>query len=100
MPRKNNCHYLGLCLTITVPAITGKLEACGAATLVGSNSVLALVGTEAARVMPAFIDIWNAETKYYLPLKDDKMMIRTFPADIFIRGVVLLFCLLQYLHAG
>lgn len=42
---------------ITVPAIASELEPCGAATLVGSQSVLTLMSTQTARVVPAFIYI-------------------------------------------
>lgn len=48
---------LALIKIITVPSITGQLEACGAAALVGAQNIIALVCTQATREMPAFINI-------------------------------------------
>lgn len=47
---------------ITIPAINRKLEAGGAATLVGTQSVLTLMSTQAARVVSAFINILTNPT--------------------------------------
>lgn len=53
---------LTLIQIVTIPAITGYLEAGGAATLVGSESVLTLMGAQAAGVVPAFINILTDPT--------------------------------------
>lgn len=48
-------------LTIAVPAISRQLEAVGAAALVGAQGVLTLVRTQAARVVPALVDVCHAK---------------------------------------
>lgn len=47
---------------VTVPAINSQFEACGAATLVGSEGVFALVSAQASRIMSAFIHIFTNPT--------------------------------------
>lgn len=53
---------LTLIQIVTIPAITSELEAGGAATLVRSKCVLTLMSTQAARVVPAFINILTDPT--------------------------------------
>lgn len=48
---------------VTIPAVTGQLEARCTAARVGSKGVLTLVGAQAARVVPAFIDIFTNPSK-------------------------------------
>lgn len=53
------CYHKIAPITITVPAIPGKLEASGAAALVGPRRVVTLVCTEASGEVPAFVQIYN-----------------------------------------
>lgn len=52
---------MNMSLTITVPAISCQLEAGGAVALVGAQCVLTLVSTQAARVVPALVDVWHTK---------------------------------------
>lgn len=47
--------------TITVPAVSRQLEAGSAAAHIGASCVLTLVSTQAARVVPALVDVWNTK---------------------------------------